>query len=190
MSIAEQTTYLSEADYLRLEEESETKHEYVDGVIYAMAGGKNRHGFIADNCYGHLWARLRKSRCRPFSSDTKVKVQQARSADYYYPDCGVVCDKNSDSDVFQEKPVLLIEVLSTSTRRTDQKEKRDAYLSISSLHTYLLIEQDRPEVRIYERQDDDQFSNTIVTGLDQVIDLPKLDTSLALAEIYEDITFE
>lgn len=186
MSALELQTFLSEEDYLKLEEFSEAKHECVAGVVYAMAGVKNRHNEIVSNCQGSLFAKLRGSQCKPFNSDTKVRIDFATGTRYYYPDCLVVCDRNRDEEVFQEKPNLIIEVLSASTRRTDISEKKDAYLSIPTLNHYLIVEPDEAKVIVY-RRDGQEFQQSIVEGVDNNIVLSDLEITLSLAEIYQDI---
>ena len=189
MSALEQQTFISEVDYLKLEEFSEDKHEYVAGIIYAMSGAKNRNNEIAANCMISLGGKLRGSHCKPFGSDTKVKIDLASGTRFYYPDLMVVCEKNRDNEVYQDSPALIIEVLSDSTRRTDLSEKKDAYLSIPSLNHYLLIEQDQAKVIVYQ-ENGTSFEQSVVEGLDQIIEFADMETDLSLTEIYQDITFD
>src|SRR5260370_33254291 len=109
-----------------------------------MAGARNAHNTIGGNVFGSLHFRLRGKRCRPFNSDTKVRVHLPNHVRFYYPDTQVSCRPNPATDSFQDEPAVLVEVLSRSTRRIDEGEKKDAYLAIPSLAVYLLVDQDHP----------------------------------------------
>jgi Uma2 family endonuclease len=97
----------------------------------------------------------------------------------------VVCEPNSPADHFQERPVVVIEVLSESTRRTDLSEKRDAYFAIPSLKVLMLVESDSRSVTIYRRKPGDGFAAELYEGPAAVIPLPEIDAELPLAELYE-----
>lgn len=101
----------------------------------------------------------------------------------------VVCDENRDEDQWQDRPVVIVEVLSESTRRTDLAEKRDAYLTIPSLRVLILAEPDRPALIVHRRAMDGGFVREDYAGLDAVLLLPEIDSSLPLAELYEGIEF-
>lgn len=115
---------LSIEKYLLGEEDSDVKHEFLGGVVHAMAGGTNRHNSIAFSAMLSLGNQLRGKLCQPFNSDTKVKIEFSDHTRFYYPDAMVVCRKNPETDHFQSLPDVLIEVLSESTRRTDMGKKR------------------------------------------------------------------
>jgi len=178
---------ISVEDYLSGEETSGVKHEYVGGVVHAMAGAKNRHNTIALNCSGFLLAKLRGKSCQPFNSDTKVRIVFSDHVRFYYPDAMVVCQSNPDEDHFQDQPVVVVEVLSESTRRTDLGEKRDAYLSLPSLKVLLLVESESRGVVVYRRKKEGGFS--IEQYVEGVIPLPEVGAQLALDELYERVRF-
>jgi Uma2 family endonuclease len=181
--------FITIADYLAGEEISDVKHEYLGGTVHAMAGATIRHNTIAGNCFGSLYGKLKGKPCVPFNSDTKVRIQFPDHTRFYYPDAMVVCDSNPDSEHFQDRPVIIIEVLSDSTRRADLREKRDAYLTISTLKVLLFVEPDSPAVLAYRRQQDDSFSPEQYTGLDDTILLPEVEAVLPLADLYERVSF-
>src|ERR1043166_10251430 len=133
MTAARKWNLLSVEDYLAGELTSPVKHEYLAGVVYAMAGARNAHNLIATNTLTALALRLRGSPCRPFNSDTKIRIRQPTEIRFYYPDASVICRPNPQSDSFQDEPAALLEVLSRRTRRIDEGEKKDAYLTIPSL---------------------------------------------------------
>ncbi len=189
MSTAEKLDIISVEDYLAGELVSEIKHEYLAGVVHAMSGARIVHDVIAGNVFASLHSRLRGQRCRPHTSDMKIRVRLPTHVRFYYPDTSVVCDSNPPTDSFQDQPVVIAEVLSRRTRRIDFGEKWDAYQTIPSLSVYLLIEQECPAVVAYRRTEHG-FSREAYQGLDAVIRLPEIATELPLAEIYEGVTFE
>lgn len=188
MSSAERFKYFSVQEYLLMEKRASTKSEYIDGWIRSMAEGTLRHNQIAVNCLVELANRLKGMPCRPFSSDTKVRIDRAESNRFYYPDAQVVCHSNEPTSVFQDQPVLIIEVLSPSTRRYDLDEKMTAYLKLPSLQCYLVLEQHQP-VAIVMRRTADGFMREDVGGIEAMIDLPFIGCSLALRDIYDGIEF-
>jgi Uma2 family endonuclease len=188
MNSAEKLNLVTVEDYLAGELVSPIKHEYLGGVVYAMAGGSNAHNLIATNTLVALGSRLRGRRCRPFNSDTKIRVSLSTPVRFYYPDASVICRPNPQSDSFQDEPAVLFEVLSAGTRRIDGGEKKDAYLALPSLTAYILIEQDAPVVVAFRRTDDG-FVREVYQGLDAVLPLGTLDIDLPLAEVYEAVDF-
>jgi Uma2 family endonuclease len=173
------------AGYLAGEEVSEVKHEYLGGTVHAMAGATNRHNIIAMNSLGLLFGQLRGKPCQPFNGDTKVRIEFPDHTRFYYPDAMVVCQPNAATDHFQDQPVVVIEVLSESTRRTDLGEKRDAYLRLPSLKVLLLVEPDAASVTLHRRRAEGGFAVERHTGLDAVILLPEIEAALPLVELYD-----
>ncbi len=180
---------LSVEEYLAGEEVAEIKHDYLGGVVHAMAGAKNRHNIVATSALALLYGKLRGKPCQPLNSDTKVRIEFPDHTRFYYPDAMVVCQGNPEDDHFQNQPVVVIEVLSESTRRTDMGEKKDAYLTIPSLKVLLLVEVDKAEVVAYRRKSEGGFSSELYQGLDEVIALPEIEAELALSELYERVEF-
>lgn len=189
MTALKQPDFISVNDYLAGEEISDTKHEYLGGTVHAMAGATIRHNNISTNGLASLHSQLRGKPCQPFNSDTKVRIEFPDHTRFYYPDAMVVCQSNPDTDHFQNQPVVLIEVLSESTRRTDLGEKRDAYLTISSLKVLLLVEPDSPSVTLHRRMPEGGFAIERHVGLDAVIPLPEIEATLSLADLYERVEF-
>jgi Uma2 family endonuclease len=187
MSALKHPAPLSVEDYLAGELVSEVKHEYLGGEVHAMAGASNRHNKVAVNAMLSLGASLRGKPCRPFNSDTKVRIHYFNHTRFYYPDAMVVCDENRDEDQWQDRPVVIVEVLSESTRRIDLAEKRDAYLTIPSLRALILAEADRPALTVYRRQADGGFAREDYAGLDAVVPLPEIEALMPLAEVYEGV---
>jgi Uma2 family endonuclease len=176
---------LSEAEYLALEEQSQVRHEFVNGQVYAMAGGSQRHNRISGNVYIALSLGLRGKPCQVFISDVRLKVSHDNA--YYYPDVMVACgaaeriagDEKSLSD-----PVLVVEVLSPSTESTDRREKLAAYRRLPSLLEYVLVDQDSQQVEIYRRVGDIGW---VYLGFEagETVELKSVGLSVPIAEWYE-----
>jgi Uma2 family endonuclease len=180
---------VSVADYLAGEEISDVKHEYLGGVVHAMAGGNSRHSAISTSVVGSLVARLRGKTCQPFNSDMKVRIELPDHTRFYYPDAMVVCSRGPDNAHYQDHPVVVVEVLSESTRRIDLTEKRDAYLAIGTLKQLVLVEPDEARVVVYRRKATGGFETEEHLGLNSVVALPEIEAELPLAELYERVTF-
>ncbi len=181
---------MSVEDYLAWEDAQEVRHEYVAGMVYAMAGGTPTHAAIAANVIVAVGAHLRGKRCRPYTSDLKVRIPYPTHTRFYYPDVTVACTMSPTQQVYHDEPTVLVEVASDSTRRTDELEKRDAYQSIGTLKVYLLIEQDRAAAVVWRRAKDGfGFVREVYAGLEGVIALPEIEAALPLAEVYEAIVF-
>lgn len=188
MSTAPQLQSRSVDEYLAAELVSTVKHEYLGGYVYAMAGARNAHNLIATNITVAVGSRLRGSGCRPYNSDTKIRVRLPTHVRFYYPDASVVCRPNPPADSFQDEPSMVAEVLSSKTRRTDEGEKKDAYLAIPSLSAYLLVEQATPAVIVFRRTDQG-FVREEYTGLSAVVPLAEIGAELPLGEIYDGVDF-
>jgi Uma2 family endonuclease len=188
MSAAAKLNLVSVEDYLAGELISPIKHEYLGGVVYAMAAARNLHNVIKGNAFGSLHARLRGRRCRPFNSDTKIRVRLPSHVRLYYPDVSVICRPNSQNDSFQDEPATLVEVASRRTRRVDEGEKKDAYLTIPSLSVYVLFEQGMAAAVIFRRTERG-FVREVYEGLDAVIPLDEIEADLPLAEVYDGVEF-
>ncbi|MCA9779964.1 MAG: Uma2 family endonuclease [Candidatus Eremiobacteraeota bacterium] len=186
MSIAEQYELVSIEEYLRAEQTSSVRHEYIGGVLYAMSGGRNVHNLVATNTTASLWSRLRGSPCKAYNSDTKIRIRHSDHTRFYYPDVSVVCTPNHPNDLYQDQPALIVEVLSESTRRVDMGEKAEAYLTIPSLEVYLMIEPELPLVIVHRRQENG-FQREVIKGKDSILALPEIGVELPLEEIYDGV---
>jgi Uma2 family endonuclease len=188
MTAAKKRSLISVEEYLAGEELSPIKHEYRGGYVYAMAGARSLHNEIATNITSAVWARVRGKRCRPYNSDMKVRVPPPPYERFFYPDASVVCSPVEPDAAYLNEPVVLFEVLSKGTRRIDEGEKLDGYLTIPSLRIYALVEQESALVTVFRRQGG-EFEREVHDGLSATIKLPEIDIELPLAEIYERIEF-
>lgn len=178
---------LTEQEYLSFERSSNIRHEYLLGQLYAMAGATREHNLITGNVAGELRAQLKGKPCETYSNDMRVRVP--RSGQYTtYPDVVVVCgtpqflDDHADTLL---NPLLIIEVLSSSTEAYDRGEKFRDYRSIESFSEYVLISQ--------AKQSADHFTkvNNIWTiqEVEQEIRLVTIPCTLTFSEIYERVEF-
>ncbi|MGY6277241.1 Uma2 family endonuclease [Methylomonas sp. MgM2] len=172
-----ETHSISMEDYLRDELSADVKHQYLDGHVYAMSGASRNHERIAFNISRMLGNHLLDKPCEPFSSDLKIKAGNY----LFYPDAMVVCDDPVSHEYYTETPVLVVEVLSKSTRRIDETVKRQVYQSIPTLQEYVLIEQDIVDVEVC-RRNEGWISNHYFLGDD--VRFESIDLTLAVADIY------
>ena len=179
---------VDEAEYLAAERDAEVRHEYVDGVLFAMTGASRTHNLIATNLTIALGSRLRGTGCRVASSDMKVRLAEGRR--YYYPDLVVSrADARDEPDDYTEtRPVMLVEILSDSTEQTDRRERLLAYQGLPSVTDYLIVSQ---RERSCERFTRDERGWTRATfGPGETIELVSLGLSLDVAEIYEELALD
>ncbi|WML90221.1 Uma2 family endonuclease [Thiothrix lacustris] len=185
---SENTAYITEQAYLEGEKIAEVRHEYVDGVVYAMAGTSRRHNRIAVNFARKLSLTDRQGNpCEIYLSDVKVRAQRAKS--YYYPDVIVGCQRDEADEYYLEKPCLIVEVTSKSTEWKDFTEKLIAYQRLASLQVYLIVAQDQPQVTLFYRDAEGAWDVTRFDDLEQTLTLPCPECTLSLADIYEGVDF-
>lgn len=181
--------YITPEEYLAIERKAEFKSEYIDGMMYAMAGGSERHNLIAANVIIEIGVQLRSRPCRVYPSDLKVRVPT--STKFLYPDVSVVCGETQFADDQKDvvlNPILIVEVLSESTAGFDRGKKFLAYQQIASLQEYLLVSQDEFLLEHYLRQDTDHWLYTKVSGLEGKMILPSIGCELALNAVYDKVT--
>jgi Uma2 family endonuclease len=173
-------------EYFALDEASEVKHELVDGVPWAVAGGTPAHSLLAANAVASLANRLRGGPCRTFNSDLRVSVTDRTFA---YPDATVVCGElqthpqNADTVT---NPVLVVEVLSPTTEIFDRGRKREFYALVPSMRAVVLVSSERAVVEVVERRGDD-WSWQLAEGLDSSVLIHALGVDIPLAELYAQV---
>ncbi|MGH9941161.1 MAG: Uma2 family endonuclease [Pyrinomonadaceae bacterium] len=181
--------YMSAEEYLSIERKAEHKSEYVDGLMYAMAGGSERHNLIAANIIISIGVQLRNRPCRVYPSDLKVRVPNSKR--FFYPDVSVVCGETRFADDERDvilNPILIVEILSDSTAAYDRGVKFLSYQQIESLQEYLLVSQDEVMAEHYVRQNNDAWIYTKAIGLAETIILPSIECEAALKDIYDKTT--
>jgi Uma2 family endonuclease len=141
------------AEYLAHEQASNVKHEYLDGEIYAKAGGTPEQASLAVAVSASLWNQLEGRSCRVFSSDLRVRV--AETGLTTYPDVSVVCgalERDPESSETILNPAVIVEILSEGTERYDRGEKFEHYKRVGSLQEYVLVAQSAPKIESWHRQ--------------------------------------
>jgi len=181
--------YMSLEEYFQFEETSDIKHEYYQGMVFAMAGASENHNLIAMAVGITLGVQLDDKPCRPYPADFRLKIESANV--YTYPDLSVICGETRLADGRRDtfvNPTVLIEVLSDSTEAYDRAKKSEFYRTIPSLQEYLLIAQDRPHVERYRRQGHDWLLSEY-SSLDDEVTLDSIGCILSLAAIYRRVRF-
>jgi len=183
--------YLTPAEYLAFERQSEIKHEYFRGELFAMAGASRQHVRIAVNVTILLGNQLKRRGCDVFNSDMRVKVSPTGL--YTYPDLVVVCGRPRFEDRELDtllNPTVVVEILSKSTEAYDRGEKFAQYRTLESLTDYLLISQERPHIERFTRQEGGLWLFSDSIGLDAVMPIESIQCQLPLAEVYDRVEFD
>lgn len=171
-------------EFLAWEETQPEKFEMVDGIVFAMAGGTANHATIAVNVASALHQKLRGSACRTYNSDMKI-VGEHFSA---YPDVSVTSSPPRGRETVVREPVVIVEVLSASTRDRDLGSKRTNYQQIDRLQHYLVIDAETCRVEAIPRDGNGWRSQTF-ERMEDAIDLAAVGGKLGLAEMYADVEF-
>lgn len=179
------THYITEQEYLDGEKLREIRHEYIDGEIYAMAGGSSNHQLLITRIIQKFANHLEETPCRTFSSDMKVRADEGNQ--FFYPDIVVACEKENDNNYFVNSPRLIVEVLSKSTRKYDKTFKRICYQAIPSLEEYVLIEQDFVEIIVFRKSQNWQPNYYFI---DDDITFESIDLTLPVLDIYKRVDNE
>ena len=169
-------------EYIALEEESSVRHEYLDGEIYAMAGGSPDHAALAAAIIALLGRQLPPG-CRVFTSDLRLRMPATGLSTY--PDAAVVCGRTlraQDDPLAVVNPVLVVEVTSPSTEDYDQGEKLRHYKGLASLREVVIVSHREPRLTIHRRQDGEWSEETARPG--QTLLLESLTTRIAVDDVY------
>jgi Uma2 family endonuclease len=200
MSLKYANNKISEEEYLQGELIAEFKHEFIDGEVYAMAGASEYHNLLSGNIFTELKNQLKGTPCRTYIADMKVKVAN----DFFYPDVMVVCQQDNARDgvyaadqlgtgaanefeYYKQSPVIIVEVLSKSTRKFDQTAKRLKYQKISTLEEYVLIEQTIGEIQVFRKREHWQ---SFYYYLGDTITFDSLGVTVLVEDIYYQVNNE
>lgn len=184
MSLKYKYEKLTETEYLQAELDSEIKHEYVDGRVYAMTGASVNHNRLSVNVSRLFGNHLEGTACEIFINDMKLKVLN----EYRYPDVMVVCDDDFGDDGYSTKtPIIIVEVLSKSTRRTDKTRKFISYINIPTLKEYVLIEQDFVDIEVCRASNSWKSEHYFVGD---TVKFEAIDLSIPVEEIYKRVDNE
>ncbi|MGQ0700058.1 MAG: Uma2 family endonuclease [Panacagrimonas sp.] len=154
----------TEEEYLAFERASETRHEFVNGDVYAMSGASLRHARLLNNLFLSLGPQARRRGCEAYGQGVQVRIRQIRDTRYYYPDLVISCDSEDDDTHTLARPCLIVEVLSPTTALTDHREKKRAYLSLPSLKQYVLVDQDLAHIESLRREGEGWLQELLSQG--------------------------
>lgn len=183
--------YLTPVEYLAFERQSDVKHAYFRGELFAMAGASRQHVRISINITTVLDNQLKGRHCEVFNGDMRVKVSPTGL--YTYPDTSVVCGRPRFEDNELDtllNPTVIVEILSKSTEAYDRGERFAHYRTLDTLTDYLLISQDKPRIERFTRQADGAWLFTECIGLAAVMTLESIQCQLPLAEVYDRVEFD
>jgi len=152
---AQRQKKLTVEEYVELERSTNTKYEYHNGEVFALAGGSFNHSILCSRIHSMLDRRLQKEKinCEALTSEMKLRIEKHEK--YFYPDAMVVCGDFKQPKDFKDaitNPVLIVEVLSDSSAEYDRGEKFHQYSSIKTFQEYVLIAQDKPVVETFYRK--------------------------------------
>lgn len=152
------------AEYLGFEASSNVRHEFLDGQIYAMAGGTPEHAALAAAAITLLGPQLRDGKCRPYNSDLRVRTPTGLTT---YPDVTVICGPRKIDDIDPlaiTNPTLIVEVLSRSTEEYDSGDKFEHYKTFPSLREYVLVSHREHSVEVRSRGKDGWQTTVVHEG--------------------------
>jgi Uma2 family endonuclease len=175
----------SYADYLAAEQDSDHRHEFLDGVIVAMAGGSDEHNAIAGRV-ARLLGNRETGSCRYYTADQRFWI--ASRARGRYADGSIICgtpDHPPHDSQATTNPTVVIEVLSPSSEGDDDGDKRSDFQSLASALAYVLVAQDQRCVKVYRRTGGEWRATTYRDG--DSFELPTLSSSIPVADVYDGI---
>ena len=171
-------------DFLAWEERQELRWEFDGFAARAMTGGTLAHSAIQANLLGALSSRLRGKPCRPHGSELKVRT----ATTIRYPDALVTCSRGNPRSTFAPDPVVIFEILSPSSAGQDLGAKNVEYQTLPSLKRYVVLQQSHAAAEVFHRDAEGEWTHSFVAAED-MLEMPEFETSIPLAEIYEDIEF-
>lgn len=177
-----QQRLLSVGEYLCFEAESPVRHEYVRGMIYALAGVTRRHSQSATNISWRIAAAAAGGPCRVHTGEVKLQIGDI----FYYPDIMVACGSVPDDPYIEDAPCLVVEVTSPTIEAIDQREKLMIYRQIPSLRAYLIVDQGERHVERHWRDEPGQGRFGALTD-EGTISVPGAEMTLSLEEIYQGV---
>jgi Uma2 family endonuclease len=177
-------------DYLKLEQRSHNKLEFVDGKVLSMADSNRTHSLIVTNTTIAIGSRVRGQNCEVYAGDMRVQLNPKR---FGYPNIVVVNGKpafsSSQSDILLN-PTVVIEVISKNINSTDKGEKLESYLEMESIRECLFVKEEEMRIEHYAKQTLKQWIYRIYNARDDVVSLDSINCKTSLAEIYSQIKFE
>jgi len=173
--------YMTVDEWRELEQQSEVKHEYIDGQVYAMAGGTLDHSFVAVNVVALLNRAFGGRSCRAYNSDAAARLS---STCFTYPDATVTCDERDGVRITEVKTLrVIVDVLSDSTEARDRGVKFEYYRACPTVQEYVLVSTRRQLIEVYRRTQEGWMLH--IYGPGDEAELTSIDVRLPLAVLYE-----
>jgi Uma2 family endonuclease len=179
--------HLTVEEYLKGEELSDVRREYIGGKVYAMPGVTIAHNTISVNLVSALHGHLRGGPCRVFVEGVKTHLHSIGLEIFYYPDVMVACDSRDTHRLFREYPKLIFEILSESTEKSNRFEKFHNYIQIETLEEYVFVEQDKFEITVYRRANN--WKAELFTNPKQMVAFASVGLRMPMTEIYDQVVF-
>lgn len=181
--------YTSE-EYLKIERNSPTKHEFIGGRVLSLAGSNRTRSLIGSNATIAIGNRIHGQKNEIYSGNMRVQMSPTR---YSYPDVVIVSSKPSftdnESDVLLN-PTIVVEIYSKDTNSLDKTEKLESYLAMDSIREYLLVKEDELRVEHYAKQNAKQWVYRIYNEREEIISMESINCKVSLSEIYAQINFD
>jgi Uma2 family endonuclease len=181
-----QKAFYTMAEYLDMEKASVTKHEFFRGEIFAMAGAGARHNIISKNVQGRLFIALDGNPCQPYGSDMRIHISE--NTLFTHPDISVICGDITSSQEDEDTailPVILIEILSPSTKNYDRGEKFKLYRDIPSLKEYILVDSESVNIEVFRLNAHAHWELEEYKTLEDALIIKAIDVSIYLRDIYK-----
>jgi len=173
------------AEYLAVDDASPVRHEFRDGVIYAMGGASDDHGRVTGNIFAAIHGAL-PPRCDVFMADMRLKVRAVSDDAYYYPDIMVTGSELDRARSHREHPKLVIEVLSPSSERIDRGEKFQVYTQLPSCEEYAIVAQSVPQIDLFRRREAWRGASYF---LEDDIQFESIGLTLPVRQIYRRVSY-
>jgi len=175
-------------EYLEMENTSIEKHEYYKGEIFAMSGAKMPHNTISKNLLGTLFTKLKGKKCQPYGSDVRIHIES--NTLFAYPDISIICDEvitrnNDDFNVLN--PVVIIEILSQSTKNYDRGEKFKLYRDIPTLKEYILIDSESIHIETFRLNEKNHWELEEYNFVTEELYVKAINEKILIADIYEGV---
>jgi Uma2 family endonuclease len=179
-------SFMTLEEFFAFEERSAVRHEFIDGVVFAMSPPSLNHNRIIRNLVVAIQNHLKRGPCEVFGAQVGLVIRRGTSEIQYCPDLTVDCRPDTRDPKFLQEPKLIVEVLSPSTQLIDRREKLYNYRLIDSVEEYVLIAQDERRVTVYPRAE--RWKPRVYGDLDTAMELRSIDLTVPLTELYADVT--
>ena len=173
-------------EYLRMEKAATEKHEYYQGEIFTMSGAKPRHNVIAKNLIRDIANALRGKPCQPYGSDLRINIPE--NTLFTYPDISIICGDIVSSEFDEDTavmPTIIIEILSPSTKEYDRGGKFKLYRDIAPLKEYILIDSESVNIEAFRINNSNHWELEEYKSGSETLELPSVQVSIPVADIYE-----